>query len=195
MNLENIRLLYFFSFIVLGLIIFLPTLFILFPLPEAQGFSEFWLLGSNNMIEDGRLNVLMNEEYTVFLGVSNQMSSLEYYRVHVKLLSESESLQEIGRGFPVSQESLFEYRFVLSSNETWEKNFTFNFEDVSFDGNIAVISALSINGNDINMSKILIQDNSNNEFHCQFVFELWIFNSALSVFQFHNHFVGLWINI
>lgn len=195
MNFENIRLLYVFSCIGLGLLILLPTFFAVFPFPEGEGFSELWLLGSNHMIESGRLDVLLNTRYSVYLGVHNQMPGLEYYRIYVKLLSKSEAFQETGTGIPISLEPIFEYRFVLSSNETWEENFAFIFKDVTFEENLSRISNLSINGNDINVDKILIQDNNSNEFYCQMVFELWIYNSTTSVFQFHNHFVEFWMNM
>lgn len=195
MNFENMRLLYVFSCIVLGLVILSPSFFVVFPIPEGEGFSELWLLDSNHIIESGIFEVFLNEQYTINLGVNNQMLGLESYIVYVKLLNQSEAFQEIGTGIPVSLKPIFEYRFILSNNETWEETFEFIFENVSFEEDTGRIFNLSINGNDIAMDKILTKDNKSDEFYCQMVFELWTYNSTVSVFQFQNNFVGLWMSM
>ena len=196
MNLKNMKILYVFSFVLLGLIILSPTFFTLFPIPKGEGFSELWLLDSNHLIVTESLEVILNRQYSMFLGVRNQMFDLQYYRLYVKLLNQDEALQEMVIMAPISSEPIFEYRFVLSNNETWNENFTFAFKDVSFEEeNIRKISVLSINNNDIDMDKILVKDEDSGKFYCKLVFELWIYNSTASIFQYHNHFIDFWITL
>lgn len=195
MNLANIKILYVSFCIMLSLIILLPIFFAFFPFPEGKGFSELWLLGSNQMITSGTLDVLLNNQYTVNIGVRNQKLGLQYYKLYAKLRNQSEVSQEMSDGVPSSSDSIFEYRFFLNSNETWEENFIFIFKDVSFEENISRISNLSINDNDVNMDKILIQNDDTGDFLCQMIFELWIYNYTASFFQFHNHYVGFWLNL
>ena len=195
MNLENAKLLYVVSCILLGLIILLPTLFALVPLPEGERFTELWLLGPNHIIESGAVNVLLNNPYTFYLGVGNHMGGLEYYTVFVKLRSQSQAFQEMVTELPSSLEPVFEHRLFLQDNETWEKDFSFSFKNVLFEDNVSRVLLLSINGNDVSMDKILVRDEADGGFYCQILFELWIYNSTISAFQYHNRFVEFWINI
>lgn len=195
MNLENAKLLYAVSCILLGLIILSPTLFAFVPLPEGERFSELWLLGPNHMIESGAVSVLLNNPYSFYLGVGNNMGGLEYYTIFVKLRSQSQAFQEMSTESPSSLEPVFEYRLFLGNNETWEKDFMFSFKNVSFEENVSRVSLLSINGNDVNVDEILVRDEIDGGFYCQMLFELWIYNSTISTFQYHNRFVGFWINI
>lgn len=195
MNLENARLVYVVSCVLLGFVILLPTLFAVFPLPEDESFSELWLLNSNHMIGSGAMNVLLNKPYTVYLGVGNQMGDLEYYTVYVKLLDSSEGLVETGSMLPSSSEPIFEYNLFLMNNEIWEKPFVFSFENVSFEGDVARVSLLSINDNDVSVDTTIVQDASDGGFYCKMLFELWIYNSTISTLQYHNRFVHFWINL
>jgi hypothetical protein len=194
-NLENARLVYVVSCVLLGFLILSPTLFAVFPLPEGERFSELWLLDSSHMIESGALNVLLNKPYTFYLGVGNQMGDLEYYTIYVKLLGPSEGLQETGSNLPSSAESIFEYNLFLRNNETWEKPFVFSFENVTFENDVAHLSTLSINSNEIGVDTTVVQDASDGGFYCKMLFELWIYNSTISALQYHNRFVQFWMNL
>ena len=195
MNLQNLKLFYILSCVLLGLIILSPTFFAAVPFPESEMFSELWLLGSNHMIENGSLNVVLNRPYSVYLGVGNHMAGLEYYKVFVKFRSQSQAFNETGTVLLSSLKPIFEYRLFLKNNETWEKDFMFSFENVSFEGNVSRVSMISINGNDVNLDNILVRDELDGGFYCQMFFELWIFNSTISDFQYHNRSVWFWLNL
>lgn len=195
MNLENAKLFYIISCVFLGFVILAPALFAVAPLPGGESFSELWILGENHVLGSGTLNVLINTPYTVYLGVSNHMGSLEYYTVYVKLRSQAQAFQENGTPEPSSLESIFQYRLFLENNETWEKDFTFSFEKVSFEQNESRVSLLSINDNNVSVDTTGVRDESDGGFYYQLAFELWIYNSTTSAFQYHDRYVSLWLKL
>jgi len=195
LNHENLKLFYAFSCITLGLIILLPALSSVITFPEGETFSELWLLGSNNQIESGALNVSEARPFTVHLGVANHMGAAEYYRVYAKFRQQNEPLPNKTGELPSPLEPVFDCHLFLSNNEIWNGNFTFSLEEISFQENFAHVSKLSINDNEVNVNKIVAWDEESKGFYCQLFFELWIYNSTASGFQFHNHYVSLWLRI
>lgn len=195
MNFKEVKLFYVLSCILLCIIILSPISFAVFPLPESERFSELWLLGPNKMIETSPLNVVLSKLYTTSLGVSNHLGGLQYYIVSVTLRNQSQAFQEMGSLLPSSLEPIFEYRLFLKNNETWENDFIFSFEKVSFEENVSRVLTLSLNGNDVNVDKIAAQDKSDGEFYYQLFFELWIYDSKISDFQYHNRSVWFWLNL
>lgn len=190
MSIGDLKLVYVASVVVLSLIIVAPTVTMVVTLPGGERFSELWLLGQNRMAEDYPFNVKANETYKVYLGLGNHLGGLEYYLVYVKFRNQTESL-------PDSMNGTSEYRVFLGDSEVWEKNitFSFDFERVAFDGNVCKISNLVLDGLVLNVDKVAAWDSATNGFYCQLFFELWLYNAALSGFQYHNRFVGIWLNM
>ena len=195
MNFENVKLSYVFSCVVLCLVILSPTLLTFVSFPEGEKFSELWILGPNRMVEGYSFNVSAGELYKVYLGVGNHMGDLEYYTIYVKLRNQTEPLPNSTAGLPSVVEPVFEYRVFLRNNETWEKELSFSFEDVSFDGNVSRILGLSFDGRFVSVDKVAVWDAENSGFFYQLFFELWICDAAVSGFRFHNNAVWLWLNI
>jgi hypothetical protein len=194
-NFKHVKSVYASSCIVLCLIFLTPTLAVTLPAPGEEKFSALWLLGPAHMIEGIPSNVVQGEKYQVFLGVGNQMGELEYYLIRVKMGNQSDPLPDKLAGIPSNLAVVYEYRLFLQSNATWETDFSFVFNDVSFEGNTSRISTISIDENSVNLDKIATQNAVENGFHYELFFELWIYNSTISAFQFHNRFVGFWITL
>lgn len=196
MNLGNVKLLYVITCISLGLIILSPTLFAFFPaLPKEKNFSELWILGPNHMMEDYPSSVSLGVTYSVFLGVGNQMGRAEYYSIQLKIRNQSDPLPENSIGFLSSLPAVCEYRLFLQNDATWEKELSFALSDVSFERETSRISTIFIDGYPVDVDKIALLDEENNVFYYELFFELWIYNSTISTFQFHNRSVGFWINL
>jgi hypothetical protein len=194
-NFENTRRLYMFSCIVLCLVFLSPTVAVIVPFPEGEKFSELWILGPTHMMEGYPFNVSQGVNYHVFLDVGNQMGDLEYYSIRVKLRNQSDVMPDNSGGTPSGLPTAYEYRIFLRNNATWETEFSFSFSDVSFEGNISRISTILIDGYPVNVDKMAMQDEGENGFYYELFFELWIYNSTVSAFQFHNRSVGFWMKI
>lgn len=195
LSLEDVKSLYVLSCLALCLIIVSPTLSMFVPVPSAERFSEFWLLGADHMAEDYPFNVEAHTTYKVDLGVGNRMGSLEYYRVCVKLRNQTEPLPDAFNATPSALDSLLEYRVFVGENEVWERWVLFSFEDVSFEGNSCRVLSLVFDGHILNVDKPAMWDEDNHGFYFQLFFELWLYNRALTDFQYHNRFVGIWLNM
>ena len=195
MSFEGLKLCYVFSCFVLGLIVLSPTLVMVISFPGGERFSEFWVLGSNRMAENYPFNVSMNEVYNVYLGIGNHMGDLEYYMVYVKFRNQTEPLPDSVNGTPSVLGPLFEYRVFLGDDENWEKEVLFSFEGVSFEGNVCRVSKLVIDGYALDVDKVAVWDEKSGGFYCQLFFELWLYDAAVSSFQYHNRFVGIWLNM
>jgi hypothetical protein len=194
-NLGDAKLVYAFSCVVLSLIILSPTLAMFIPFPSGEQFSELWILGPERMLEGYPFNVSEAESYKVYLGVGNQMGDLGYYRVYVKFRNESEPLPNSTAGVPSSLEPVFEYDVFLRNNETWERELSFSFNGVSFEGDVCRVSKVLIGDYAVDVSKTAVWNETSNAFYYQLFFELWLYNATVSGFQFHNRWVGLWLNM
>jgi len=194
-NFQNVKLVYVFSCVALCLVILSPTLAAVVTFPEGEKFSELWILGPNHMFEGYPFNVAVGKSYKVYLGVSNQMGELGYYRVYVKFRNESEPLPNSTAGAPSPLEPIFEYDIFLMDNETWERELSFSFNDVSFEGSVCRVSKVLVGGYAVDVNKIAVWNETSNAFYYELFFELWIYNATVSGFQFHNRWVGLWLNM
>jgi uncharacterized membrane protein len=195
MSLDRYRLVFMSIFLVLVLIIASPTLSMVISWPADERFTEFWILGSEHMAEDYPFNVTEKTPYSVFLGVSNHMTGLEYYVVYLKLRNQTESSPSTKTGTPSSLKPLYEYRVFLSDGEVWEKNVTFSLSGVRFDGNVCRVSYFGVDGFSIFMNKTAAWDVINKGYYFQVFFELWRYNATASMFEYHNRFVDLWLNM
>jgi hypothetical protein len=194
-NFRKLRSVYVLSCIVLCLIFLSPTLAVIVPVPEGQKFSELWILGPTHMMEGYPFNVSAGETYKVYLGVGNRIGHLGYYRVYVKVRTQSELSPNSSSGAPSSLESLFEYNVFLRDNETWEREFSFSFEGVSFEENTCRVSKVLVGDYAVDLNKVAVWNDTSNAFYYELFFELWIYNVASQSFQFNNRWVGLWLNM
>lgn len=180
----------------IGVVLFvLPTLSLILPLPGGEEFSELWILGPSHIAENYPFNVRAGDEYLVHAGVGNHMGSSVYYVVCVKFRNQTEPLPDATAGLPSPLLSLYEYRVFLRDGENWEAPLTFSFSKVSFLENRSSVGSLMINDVAFDVDKLTFRDAENNGYYYQLFIELWIFNKDSDSFQFHNRFVGLWLNI
>ena len=123
------------------------------------------------------------------------MHEVEYYYVTVKLRNQTDVYREVSFDGPSSLEPLTGYRLFLKNEEFQEKEFLFIFDDVSVIENVSHVSTISINDNRINIDKTAVWDNERNGFFYQLLFELWIYNSTLSSFEFNGRSTWFWVNL
>ncbi len=195
MNLEDYRTVFAVSGLILILVASAPTLSLVLPLSGGECFSELWILGPNHMAEDYPFNVVNDTVYNVFLGIGNHMGSSAYYMVYVKFRNQSEPLSNATAGMPSLLSPLYECRVFLRDGKTWEAPLTFSFSGVSFFENQSFVESLVINDVVFSVGKLALWDGGNNGFYYQVFVELWIYNAGFDAFEFHNRFVGIWLNM
>jgi len=194
-NLEDYRTVFAVSCLILILVASAPTLSLVFPLSGGECFSELWILGPNHMAEDYPFNVVNDTVYNVFLGIGNHMGSSAYYMVYVKFRNQSEPLPNATAGTPSPLSPLYECRVFLGDGKTWETPLTFSFSGVSFFENQSFVESFTVNDVVFSVGKLALWDGENNGFYFQVFVELWIYDAGSDVFEFHNRFVGIWLNM
>jgi hypothetical protein len=180
----------------IGVLVFsVPSALLLVRLPSGERFSELYVLGPTHMMDGYPFNVSAGGVYSVFLGVGNQMGESEYYRVVVKFRNASEPLPNATEGVASSLPELYAYNVFLSDGQVWEGALSFSFSDVAFGQNVSSVGRMRVNDAWVNVDKSAVWDDASKGFYYQLFFELWIYNATVSGFQFHNRWVGLWLNM
>jgi len=195
MSIEDFRALYVVSCFVLCFIIALPTITTVVSLPAGEPFSELWLLGVGHMAEGYPFNVSVNTKYNVYVGIGNHLGYYAYYLVYVKFRNQTEVLPNSTSGIASPLPPLFEYRFFLAKNETWEALLKFSFTDVFGIENHCRVETIEINDRAFIVEKSAIWDSVYDGFYYQLFFELWLYDTASQEFQFCKRFVGIWLNM
>jgi len=195
-NLEEYRTVFAVTSLALMLVAAAPTLSMVVAFPRGvERFSELWVLGPNHMAEGYPFNVRVGEEYRVFVGVGNHMGSSSYYTVYVKFRNPSQPLPEASNSTPSPLPPLYEFRFFIVDGEGWETPLAFTFLEVSRSDDSCFVSQMSINDVVFSMDSPSSWDSENNGFYYQLFFELWLYDVTSRSFQFHDRFVGIWLNM
>ena len=179
---------------ILALLVASPALQRLLVYPQTEFFTEMWLLGPGHTAENYPYNIALNENYNVFLGVSNHLGHSAYYMVQVKFRTQGQSAPDSSAHTPSSLPPLYSIHFVVADKETWELPLTFSF-DYSYDGRRVIFNRLFFNGDALNLNGYSATwDAENNRFFGNLIFELWIYNDATGDFTYHERYSDLKFN-
>lgn len=165
------------------------------PIPGGAQFSELYLLGPDNLATNYPSNIVANQNYSVYVGVGNQLGSSAYYVLYVKFGNATDPLPNTTLGSPSSLPPLYEYRFSIQNGMNWESLLTFSVSDASISGNNSQINTLQINGDTFNVDKPSMWDSNSTIFPYQMFFELWIYNMQTGSVAFNNRYVDLQLNL
>jgi uncharacterized membrane protein len=186
-------------FVVAGLILLLiaasPALSLISLPRSGERFSELWLLGPEHKAENYPFNVRNMTQYHIYVGVGNQLGELGYYAVYVKLRNQTQPLPNSKTSEPSPLNSTYEFRFALSDGKVWEAPLTFAIECVLPQQNFSLVQNVLINGIVFPVDCPSIWNSTRNGFYYQMFFELWLYNMTARDFQYHNRFVGIWLNM
>jgi len=195
MNLEEYRTVFTVTCLILSLIASAPALSLFVPFPGGERFSELWVLGPNHMAEDYPFNIQVDATYSVFVGVGNHMGSSSYYLVYVKFRNQTQSLPNATASEPSSLAPLYEFRAFVVDGESWETPLTFRVLEASRNDDSMFVSRITINDVVFVVNTFASWDSEYKGFYYQLFFELWLYDMTSQSFQFHNRFVGIWLNM
>jgi hypothetical protein len=210
---------------VLALLVASPALQKVLIYPRTEFFTELSLLGPGHMAENYPHNITRNQDYSLFLGIGNQLGSCAYYQVQVKFRNETQSAPDSFNrthstllslynmtAFVADQEGLeiplnfaFDYSFknvsrIVYTNVTVSRgpgqNDTFELRADHITLLQANFYSLRINDVTLNLQGYSADWNPQTEaFYGNIIFELWKYNSATGNFQYHERFVDLKFNM
>ncbi len=225
LNLQKYTVLFVVVTAVLALLVASPALQRVLVYPQTEFFTELGLLGPGHMAENYPYNITRNQNYNLFLGVANHLGSVAYYVVEVKFRNESQSAPDSFNHTPSSLQSLYSIPVFVADKESHELPisiaFDYSFQNVTRTvySNVTVpggpgenatiqqvaenVTLLQANFNGLKFNGVTLNlqgyssdwNSSTNEFYGNLIFELWIYNSTTSSFQYHDRFVDLKLNM
>ncbi len=201
MDLHEYRVLFLSTAGILALLVASPALSRLLISMQARTefFTELWILDSNHRAEDYPFNITRNDDYSMFLGIRNRLGYCAYYLVEVKFRNQTQSAPD-GFNRPASSlEPLFNITAFVEDEGVWELPFTFSI-DYRYNETFSRVEFDSLRLNDVPLDMRprhykAAWDSEGKGFLCNLFFELWLYNRTSSSFQYHNRFVGLWLNM
>ncbi|MCW4024993.1 MAG: DUF1616 domain-containing protein [Candidatus Bathyarchaeota archaeon] len=178
------------------LLIASPVLgYILEDLPAGEAFSELYVLGPDEMAQGMPFNIVVNQDYTVYLGVGNHLGASTYYVCYLKLQNQTDALPNEETQTPSSLPSIYEYRALIKDNTNWMVPLNFSITDVSAANHQLLIQNININGEVFTVNKIAQFDQDNSGYYYQILIELWAFNPDLDTLQYQNRYVYFWLKL
>ena len=195
MKLEDYRTL----FIALGLIgtfvLLIPAIVLVLPLPGGESFSELWILGPGHMAEDYPFNVKAGEQYSIYLGIGNNIGSSTYYVARVKFRNATESSPNATSGTASSLPILYEKRVFLQDGATWEMLVSFAFNNVTISDGICWVDNLIVNNVGAKVDKLAYWNAQDNGYFFSLFIELYVYRTGSDSLEYDNRFVGIWLNM
>jgi hypothetical protein len=210
---------------ILTLITASPALQRVLVYPQTEFFTEIWLLGPRHNAENYPHNITNNANYTAFLGVANHLGSCAYYIIEMKFRNETQSAPNSFNHTHSSLSSLYSLTIFVADNDILEVPFTFAFnykfqnvirvvysnvtvpqgpgknatiEQRAYNVNVLQASFDSLRFNDVTLSLKGYSSDWNpktREYFGNLIFELWVYNSSVGSFQYHERYVDLKFNM
>ena len=197
MNLQEYKALFLIVTGIIALLVASPALSRLLIFPRTEFFTEFWILDSNHTAEDYPFNITRNHNYSVFLGFGNYLGSCAYYLIEVKFRDQNQSAPDSFNRTPSSLPSLFNITAFVADEEIWEQPITLSF-DYRYNEALLRIELQSLKLNDVTLNMRgynLAWDADRSGFFGNLFFEAWIYRETTMHFEYHERFVGLWLNM
>jgi uncharacterized membrane protein len=200
-NLKKYRLAYVVVTLILALLAASPALQRLLVYPRTEFFTELWLLGPSHKAEGYPFNITRDQNYSVYLGLGNQLGYCAYYLVEVKFRNATQSAPTsfgpIENRTPSTMPSLYNITALVSDKSTWEVPVTFSFDyGVNLSSTQVKFHNMTLNSEVLNLEGEVTAWNATKKvFFGDLVFETWLYNTTLSRFQFHGRSVDLKLNM
>ena len=200
MNFGKYRVLFISIIAIVALLVASPALSRLLVYPRTQFFTEFWILGPNHKADNYPYNITRGQNYTVSLEVANRLGYAAYYQVEVKFRNSSESApydnDSSSIHVPSSLPSLYNISAIVPDEGTWEEPLVFSFDYINTTSSTLQMTSLTLNNVQLNLTDQSISwFPQARTFSGYLFFELWIYNSTASVFQYHGRELSLALNM
>lgn len=186
---------------VVALLVASPALSRLLVYPRTEFFTEMGILGSGHKAEGYPFNVSSGQSYGVYLGIGNNLGYCAYYLVEVKFRNESmsmpSSLGPVESRTPSSLASLYNITAFVADEGSWELPVSVSF-DYGYNDSLLQVDfhGMHLNDNVLSLEGVSTTWNmTTSRFYGDLVFELWLYSSSTSNFQFNGRFVDLKLNM
>jgi uncharacterized membrane protein len=180
----------------IGILLFASPTLAIFVKPQlSQQFTQLYVLGPDQTLDNIPFNTLEGSRYLIYLGVGNELGFSSYYTIYVKIAAQNESFPNLSLGLPSTLVPLYEKRIYLQNEATWKAPFTFQINNFTSNNGKSLLSSINLNGVNYIISKSSDWDWERSGYYYNFIVELWIYNSTIGQSQYHNRFVSLRLNM
>jgi hypothetical protein len=197
MNVRNYPVPFFVILAIVALLVASPALSRVLVFPRTEFFTEFYILGSNGMAQDYPYNISRVQNYSITLGLGNQLGFAAYYLVEVKFRNMSQSAPDIFNFTPSMQPSLFNITAFVADQATWELPLAFSF-DYDFNRTLMEVDfrSLTLKSVPLNLGGYsTVWNSTRSVFYGDLIFEAWIYNASTQGFQYHQRYADLKLNM
>lgn len=197
MDFRNYQVLFLIVVAVAALLVASPVLSRLLVYPRTEFFTELWILGQNHTAENYPYNVSRYENYSIFLGVSNQLGHIAYYSIAVKFRNQTQPAANSFNRTYSSLPALYNISAFVPDEQALELPLTFSL-NYSYSDVLSRIEfhSLTLNGELLDLTDCTTTwDSDRSEFMGNLFFEAWIYNSTIGDFRYHERFVSLRLNM
>lgn len=197
MDLQKYKAFFFIVVATTALLVASPAIQRFLVYPQTDFFTELWLLGPQHKAESYPFNITRNQEYNVFLGIGNHLGHCAYYMVQVKFRNQTQPAADSLNHTSSSLPSFYNVATFVADKEALELSLHFSFDYV-YNENLSQVIFNSLKFNDVTLDingSSAAWDPQKNVFFGNLFFELWIYDSAVGGFQYHERYVGLIFNM
>jgi uncharacterized membrane protein len=180
----------------LALIVVSPLLQRILVYPQTDFFTELYLLDSQHKTENYPYNIARNQNYNVYLDITNHLSSSANYQIQVKFRNELQSAPDSIQHTPSNLPSLYNIETTVADKANWELPVTFSLDYSLASADQINFNSLTFNDQHLSLNGLSTKYTSTTGiFYGNLIFELWIYNSATNSYQYHERFVDLKLSI
>ncbi|MDR0374019.1 MAG: DUF1616 domain-containing protein [Nitrososphaerota archaeon] len=194
-DLSRFKVIFFVIVAILTLFVASPAVQRVLVFPQTESFTEFCLLGSNQKVENYPHTVTNNGDYRIFLGISNNLGSCGYYLVQTKFRNQSLEGPDVFGQTPSTLPVLYAMNVFVADKQTVMLPIDFSF-DYTIDDSTINFNYLSLNNVNIALDgHSTTWNQTTQDFYGKLVFELYLYNSALGLFEYHGRYVDLGLDL
>jgi len=195
LSIKRFKVLFFVVPLILMLLVASPVLQHFFVLPQNDRFTEFWILGPEQRAENYPHDIVKNAEYQVFLGIHNNLGSVGYYMVQVKLLDPSIAGPDTFKRTSSSMPALYNFNVFVAAEQNVQlpMDFSFDYSLIDFE---CYFNSLILGDEKINLEGYSsMQDSISGEYYGYLVFELWLYEDSINQFLYHERYLSVRLNM
>ncbi len=184
------------AIMVLALVVVSPVISKYLVPPQTEYLSELSILGPYHNATYP-YNLTSGDIYPLYLSVTNRLGESAQYQIQVKFRTPTQPAPNSFNHTFSSLPSLCNFTFFVADKESLELplNVSFNYQETPFRREVE-LSELVVNDNPIDAnSTVIAWDSRNNAYLGSLFFELWLYNDDTGIFEYHERYVSLWVNL
>jgi hypothetical protein len=180
----------------LALIIASPSIQQVLVYPQTDYFTEFWMFGPNHDTSYPG-NVTLNQNYRIYLDITNHLGSTTNYNIEIKFRNQTQSGPNSFDKTNSNLPALSSIAMVVANNQTAETPLDLSFQYHTVNGTTTLyMDNVTVNGFALDASKTtLAYDKTRDGYYGNLFFELYIYNGTTNAFQYHQRYLSLWLKM